>query len=388
MKKALLVTHVSGFVPQFEMNNVRILQSMGYEVHYASNFDYPSYGDDNSRLEGTGIICHQVDFVRSPYSLKNFTVYCQMKKLMESEQFDLIHCHTPMGGVIARLAAHRTKTGPVIYTAHGLHFYKGAPLKNWMFYYPMEWWLSRYTDQMILINQEDYKIVRRKFRAKSVDYIPGVGVDCMAFRQVQVNREEKRRELGIPDEKIVLLSVGELIPRKNHEVVLRALAELKKTADSEEKTEVGASSFIYVVCGHGELECTLKKLAEEFGIADQVIFAGYRNDIAQICKASDIFVFPSLQEGLPIALLEAMSCGMPVVCTAIRGNLDLIVPEKGGIFVETKEIKGYCDAIQKLSENRMLRLSMGRFNENHAEQFDRSHVIMAMKEIYHRYAKQ
>ena len=142
MRKALLVTHVSGFVPQFEMNNVHILQNMGYEVHYASNFHNPSYGDDNSRLEGTGIICHQIDFERSPFKRKNITAYRQLKKLMEEHEFDLVHCHTPMGGALARLAAHNTHTGPVIYTAHGFHFFKGAPLINWMIYYPVEWRLS------------------------------------------------------------------------------------------------------------------------------------------------------------------------------------------------------------------------------------------------------
>ena len=135
MRKALLVTHVSGFVPQFEMNNVHILQNMGYEVHYASNFHNPSYGDDNSRLEGTGIICHQIDFERSPFKRKNITAYRQLKKLMEEHEFDLVHCHTPMGGALARLAAHNTHTGPVIYTAHGFHFFKGAPLFSSVFHY-------------------------------------------------------------------------------------------------------------------------------------------------------------------------------------------------------------------------------------------------------------
>lgn len=133
VKKALLITHVSGFVPQFEMNNVRILQSMGYEVHYASNFNTPSYGTDNHRLDGTGIICHQIDFVRSPFDKRNLHVYRQMVELMRREDFSLVHCHTPMGGVMARLAAHATGTGPVIYTAHGFHFFKGASWKTGCF---------------------------------------------------------------------------------------------------------------------------------------------------------------------------------------------------------------------------------------------------------------
>ena len=176
-KKALLVTTVSGFVPQFEMNNVKLLQNMGFEVHYASNYNTPSYGTDNHRLDGTGIIRHQIDFVRSPFKPENIIVYKQLKALMEQEQFQLIHCHTPMGGVMARLTAHATHTGPVIYTAHGFHFFKGARPINWLCYYPMEKFLSRFTDQQICINHEDYNRARQKFHARYVDYIPGVGMD-------------------------------------------------------------------------------------------------------------------------------------------------------------------------------------------------------------------
>ncbi|MBO5278732.1 MAG: glycosyltransferase, partial [Lachnospiraceae bacterium] len=160
MKRVLIVTTVSGFVPQFEMNNVRILQEMGYEVHYASNFKNPHYGKDNHRLEGTGVVCHQVDFVRSPFRfIQNMRAYAQLRKLMRENQFQMVHCHTPMGGVLARLAARKyRRTGTkVLYTAHGFHFYKGAPVFNWLFYYPVEWLLARWTDVLITINEEDYQ---------------------------------------------------------------------------------------------------------------------------------------------------------------------------------------------------------------------------------------
>ena len=220
VRKALLVTHVSGFLPQFEMNNVRILQEMGYEVHYASNFHTPSYGTDNHRLDGTGIIRHQIDFVRSPFNAKNRLVYRQMCDLMKREHFSLVHCHTPMGGVMARLAAHAAGTGPVIYTAHGFHFFKGAPWKNWLFYYPMEKFLSRYTDQQICINREDYELAKRKFHAKYVDYVPGVGIDHSQFRLPgDKERQMKRESLGVRSDQVVLLTSGEMIPRKNQEVL-------------------------------------------------------------------------------------------------------------------------------------------------------------------------
>lgn len=296
-RKALLVTHVSGFVPQFEMNNVHILQKMGYEVHYASNFHTPSYGTDNHRLDGTGIICHQIDFVRSPFDKRNFQVYRQMVELMRRENFSLVHCHTPMGGVMARLAAHATGTGPVIYTAHGFHFFKGASWKNWLFYYPMEKFLSRYTDQQICINREDYELAKRKFHARYVDYVPGVGIEeDNFFKMGEKERQKKRESLGVPPGRVVLLTSGEMIPRKNQEVLFRMLAKLKdsekesvlslernETADEQEDAGTGRrvercsyERLHLLLCGHGELKEYLQDLAAQLGIADHISFLGYR----------------------------------------------------------------------------------------------------------------
>ena len=149
MKKVLLVTHVSGFVPQFEMNNVRSLQKLGYEVHYATNYNNVSYGTDNHRLDNTGIVRHQVDFARSPFDIKAHKIACrQLKDLMEAEEFSLLHCHTPVGAALARIVAckYRKKGLKVIYTAHGFHFYKGAPLKYWLMFYPVSCRKNRRAD--------------------------------------------------------------------------------------------------------------------------------------------------------------------------------------------------------------------------------------------------
>lgn len=382
-RKALLVTTVSGFIPQFEMNNVRILQEMGYEVHYASNYNTPSYGKDNSRLDGTGIVQHQIDFMRSPYSLKNLEVYQQLKILMKREQFQLVHCHTPMGGVMARLAAHATGTHPVIYTAHGFHFYKGAPLINWLCYYPMERWLSRYTDQQICINREDY-LRARNFHAHFVDYIPGVGIDLNKVRYLTAEEvERKRAELEIPCGKRVLLSAGELIKRKNHESVIRAIAQMKD------------DSLVYVICGHGELQEHLETLVRELGLENQVLFAGYRSDIFDIYQISDLYVFPSFQEGLPMALLEAMVSGLPVVCSDIRGSRDLMeqaFSEKeiarwkicagGGIVRTANDVEAYAEIIRYMLQNPEEMRRCGEQNAEKAERYSAERVKFHMRALY------
>ena len=191
-KKALLVTTVSGFVPQFEMPNVAILKELGYEIHYASNFNNPSYGTNNKRLEGTGIICHQVDFERSPFNKKNLQAYKQLVKIMKDENIALVHCHTPMGAVLARLAAKKCGIKDVLYTAHGFHFFKGASIKNWLIYYPVERFLSRYTGTQICINIEDFNNAK-KFKAANVEYIAGVGIDTKGIK-VKSDIEDKEKD--------------------------------------------------------------------------------------------------------------------------------------------------------------------------------------------------
>lgn len=389
LRKALLVTHVSGFVPQFEMNNVRILQRLGYEVHYASNFHTPSYGTDNHRLDGTGIICHQVDFVRSPFDAKNRLVYRQMVDLMRREHFSLVHCHTPMGGVMARLAAHASQTGPVIYTAHGFHFFKGASWKNWLFYYPMEKFLSRYTDQQICINREDYELAKRKFHAKYVDYIPGVGIDGSQFRTFgDRERQRKRESLGILPGQVVLLTSGEMIPRKNQEVLFQMLARMKDEAEN----------LHLLLCGHGELNEYLHELADELGIADRISFLGYREDMAEVFQASDIFLFPSFQEGLPRAMLEAMASGLPVICSEIRGNTDLMgdewnLPEDrtmkicpGGIMLERiQDADCWAEALRYMLGQRENWKEMGKACIARSSAFELDVVAEKMEEIYGRF---
>lgn len=388
-KKALLVTTVSGFIPQFEMNNVRLLQSMGYEVHYAANYNTPSYGDDNHRLDGTGIIRHQIDFVRSPFKPDNLKVYRQLCTLMNSEHFSLVHCHTPMGGVMARLAAHATHTGPVIYTAHGFHFFQGAPLVNWCCYYPMENFLSRYTDQQICINQEDYACAKQHFHARQVDYIPGAGFDLNRIPHMTPYAVQKKKQsLGLPSGKTIILSSGELIKRKNHETAIRAIAQLKPSFPD----------IHYVICGHGALNEHLHQLVAELQLGDSVTFLGYREDMLEVYPCADIFLFPSFQEGLPMALLEAMASGLPVVCSNIRGSRDLMEADdpakadtasllhcKGGIMTAKADDVAACsDALRAMLNPPKSLQSMGDANRVRAEKFSSQEVTVRMKAIYQR----
>lgn len=363
MRKILIVSTVSRQFYLFEQGNIEVLKSLGYEVHAAAN-----YSDYNDRLEELDIIKHHFDIERSPFSLKNSKAYKQLKEIMKSEKFEAVHCHSPMGGVIARLAAKSLGISPVIYTAHGFHFYKGAPLINWLLYYPVEKFMAKYTDILITINKEDNEIAN-KFKTNNI-YIPGIGIDCSKYNQARKNRESKRVELGIPNDSIVLLTIGEMIKRKNYETALNAIARIKH------------KNFIYLICGNGKLEDHLKEVVEKLGIKEKVYFLGYRNDIPEICAASDIFIFPSYQEGLPVSMMECMASGLPIVCSSIRGNRDLVEDGIGGYLVEPTDINGFVEAINKLIENPELRYRMRNNNLSKVKMFDKERVKAQMRVIY------
>lgn len=386
VRKVLIVTTVSGFVPQFEMNNVRILQSMGYEVHYASNYNDVIYGTDNHRLDGTGITRHQVDFERSPFHVrKNLKAYRQLKKLMAEQYFDLVHCHTPMGAALARIAAksYRKQGTKVIYTAHGFHFYKGAPLKNWLLFYPAEFFLASVTDELITINKEDYERAKKfcKNKKTRVAYIPGVGVDTAYFggkdlpkEEHQNIRREVRRKLNVSENEVVFLSVGELSQRKNHMLVLQTFAEIEKEMPSP---------FFYFICGQGVLKEELERQAEETGLSEKVRLLGYQEDIRSLLYATDVFVFPSIQEGMPMALMEAVAAGVPVVASDIRGNRELVSMQEGGqIFKDKTELK---ELLQKAISRRLKDRNIERQQENITDvlwPIDKYQVSVQMKGIY------
>lgn len=331
MPRVLFVaTVVKTHIMEFHIPYLQMFQEAGWETAVAARNDY----EDPADCVIPYCDCYyNIPFARNPLHPSNIKAYRQLKKVIDGGDYDIIHCHTPVGGMLGRFAARHTRRRGtrIIYTAHGFHFYQGAPLLNWLVYYPAERWMAHYTDALITINQEDYARAQH-FRAQQVYYVPGVGIDLTRFAppvDEDTWRQEsmdKRRELGLQPDDYVILSVGELIKRKNHEVVIRAMAEIK--AQSEEEYR----HLQYIICGRGVLEQELKQLVQTLDVEEHVHFLGYRSDICQICYASDLFVFMSLQEGLPVALMEAMACGLPVVCSAIRGNQDLVVDGESGVL--------------------------------------------------------
>lgn len=368
-RKVLLVaTVVKIHVNVFHIPCLKMFQEQGWETWVCSRNDY-----DTPKECVIPYCDHYVDipFERNPLKPGNVKAYKMLRKIIEKEQFDLIYCHTPVGAMLARLAgvSARKKGTKVIYMAHGFHFYSGAPLLNWMLYYPVEKFLSRFTDGLITINQEDYRRAQ-KFHAGKTILIPGVGIDLDKFQKKEPTRQEIRNKLGIPDGKIILMSVGELTKRKNHMVVIDALARLKEY------------DILYVICGDGPLKAQLRAKAEELGVRDRVKLLGFRKDIAELHKAADIFVFPSLQEGLPVAVMEAMASGLPIVASKIRGNEDLISNNQGGYLVNPTDSEQVAKAIEKMIQNTKKREKMEERNLEIITKYGQETVLQKMDEFF------
>jgi len=360
--KILFIATVTVHIKAFHTPYMKWLKEQGWEVHVAT------YGsEDTPHCDKK----HNISVRRSPFRLNNIRAYFELNAILKNETFDIVHGHTPMGGILTRLCGRRYgKNGTrIIYTAHGFHFYKGAPLLNWLLYYPIEKWLSGYTDTLITINKEDYAFAKRKMKAKNIYYIPGIGVDTGKFANPTTSRESKRDELGIPPDADVLLSVGELNKNKNHRIAIEAISKINK------------DNVYYIICGQGKLDEALRSLCKSLN-NKRVLFLGYRTDITDLLHMSDIFVFPSLREGLSVSLMEAMAAGLPCIVSNIRGNSDLIEHGKGGFLCNVNNVDQYSSAIEKILERRDLGRDMGEYNQMAVQGFDIAVVLGRMKEIY------
>ena len=372
-KKVLFVaTVVKTHIMEFHIPYLKMFQEMGWETAVAAKNDYEDPADCVIPF------CdryYDIPFARIPWKKDNIHAYKSLKKIIDQGQYDLIHCHTPVGAMIARLAAAsaRRKGTKVIYTAHGFHFFKGAPLVNWLAYFPAEWLLGGLTDVLITINREDFSFAQKHIHAKRVEYVPGVGIDTARFGAGDHDRAEKRRELGFGASDFLAITVAEMTKNKNHTTVLKAMALLK------EKTEY--ENMYYLICGRGEQWPNLEQEAKELGISDHVVFLGYRHDVPELCRCSDLFVFMTLREGLPVALMEAMSCGLPTICQRIRGNTDLIDEGVQGDFIDNTP-QAVAAGMLAMYHDPERRSRMGAAAAEKVKLFEKDSVHEMVRKIY------
>jgi len=371
--KVLFVATVRSHIGQFHMPFIKELKKHGCEVHAAfKDNSADKKGLDLSEIDRV----FEVPFSRSPYSRSNIAAYGKLKKIIEENEYDAVHCHTPMGAVVARLAAvnARKKGTKVIYTAHGFHFYKGASKRNWLLFYNAEKFLTRYTDCLITINKEDYALSKAKFgNIKKIYHVNGVGVDISRFHSVEEGERLKlRAEYGYCADDFLLIYPADFCERKNQYMLFDTLKLLlEKHGD-----------FRLLLPGLEEKAQPFIEYAKQLGVYDNIDILGYRRDIDRLVGMCDVSVSSSRQEGLPINLIEAMAIGNAIVATNVRGNNDLVENGENGFLVPLDDCEAMARYILKLYDSPQLCRTFKENNKKMVEKYSVRNVIADMTEIY------
>lgn len=373
MKKALMLAPMGSVHRRFNSANIEALQSLGYKVELAANFNNgegPEQQNQHYVLEckEKGVVTHSIPFQRRSFT---GTLRCmrQIRNLLKSGGYDIVHTHTETGGLILRLARNVKGKSRFFYTPHGMSFWKGSSLKSQLLYRPLERWICSCMDMNLGMNQEELEVLS-KWNVKTASYVHGIGLNIEKFGDKGRSPNDIRTELGVNHDDMLIVSVGELDDNKNHATVIKALALLENR------------NFKYVVCGVGPNKDMLSQLSFESGLSNNVILAGYRSDIPDILCAADIFVFPSYHEGLPVSALEAMASGLPLICSRIRGNVDIVKDGENGYLFDPEDYSSLALLMCRLMDNKNLAQVFGERNKQIVKDFAQEAVIGELKKLY------
>lgn len=370
-KRVLLTATVQSHICQFHKPLVEVLHAHGYEVHVAAR---------NNLVEKNGLYLdfvekvYDIPFSRSPKSKDNLKAYLQLKKIIGENSYEIIHCNTPVGGIITRLAALKArKSGTkVLYTAHGFHFYKGAAKKNWLIYYPIEKIMARFCDILITITEEDYQLAKRKFHT-NIEHIHGVGVYTERYHPVDKETQLRMRmDEDLRESDYVILCTGELNRNKNQKTLISAAALIKN--------EIPNLKILFA--GNGPLEQELRDQIAQLDLEDNVRLLGYRTDLEKITPAVDLVISCSYREGLPLNILEAMLCKKPVVASSNRGHRELVKEGYNGYIVKADAAEEYADRIRKIYDESETAKKMGEYGWRIAQAYTVESVKKELEKIY------
>ena len=373
-EKKILVTSTDLMMIQFLVPHVIHLSQNGYQVDIACSDVGGRMQEVRDALKGAVRKIHVVRLVRSPASAKNLQGYRDMKAIFAQNHYDIVWTNEPVMGVVTRLAArHIRKQGmKVIYMVHGFHFYKGAPKQNWMMFYPIEKFAGHFCDSVVTVNREDYSRAN-KMHLPDVRYIHGIGINTNRLT-LGDKKNDIRAELGLPRDAFVVLSVGELNTNKNQKTIIEAIALINDPM------------IHYILCGKGDQMDKLKKIASDLKVSEHTHFLGYRTDVVDICSQADVFAMPSFREGLPVASLEAMYCGLPLVVSNIRGLSDVVKAGESGYLCDNPEdSKAFAEGIEKLKNNPERMVKIAERNKKAVIPYcldnTKREVLLLMKEI-------
>ena len=371
--KALLLAPMGSVHRQHNRANIVSLQKLGYDVSLAANFasNEPRERQNIEFVEfckAENIKIIHIPFKRGGF-FSNLLLLPLLNRILKIGQYDIVHAHTETGGLILRLATGVKGKSRFFYTPHGMSFWKGSSLKSQFVYRPLERWICSAMDMNLGMNQEEVDVLR-KWDNKTATYVHGIGLNLDRFQKEGRPRNEVRDELGVNEEDKLIVSVGELDDNKNHATVIKALRLLENR------------NFKYVICGVGPNREKLLKMAEDADMKDKVILAGYRSDIPDILHAADLFVFPSFHEGLPVSALEAMACGLPLICSKIRGNVDIVKDGLNGFLFELNDTTSLAKQMGLLIKDEELANTMGENNLKRINDYSIESVTNELTQIY------
>lgn len=379
-RERILITSTDVMMIQFLVPHVLNLHENGFKVDIAcssaNGYERDDYFSRLRQLLPEEVTIYKIPLNRKPYKISNYKGLLKLREIINQNHYKLVWTNEPVMGVMTRLASisARRRGTVVLYMAHGYHFFQGAPIINWTAY-PIEKVMSYFCDYICLINWEDYYFTKSHMSNVGCYHIDGIGFDNEKFSKICVNRNDKRKSIGIKASDFMLLSVGELQRRKNHEVVIKAIAKLNN------------KSIKYVICGWGELHEYLKGLSEKLGVIDQVFFLGHRYDVAEILKCADVFVHPSQREGLGIAALEAMASGLPLITSDVQGIKDYMINGKTGFMCNPDDVDKFVLAIKTLYSSKDMRKEIGINNITSSAKYNinkiQNEIIKIINNIKH-----
>lgn len=372
-KKILFCATVDYHFKAFHLPYLKWFKEQGWEVHVAACGELELPFVDQK---------YNVPIERSPFNKRNLIAYRQLKSIIDENQYEMIHCHTPMGGVITRLAAWSARKNgtSVLYTAHGFHFCKGAPLVNWLLYYPIEKVLAPITDCLITINEEDYELAKRKLKAEHVEHVHGVGVNTERFKPIKEKEKPLlKKSFGYKADDFLLFYAAEFNRNKNQQLLIHALALIKEDIPDAK----------LLLAGEGALLEDCKSLARNLGVSEMIRFLGFRNDLEEILPMCDVAVASSLREGLPVNIMEAMACGLPVVAVENRGHRELVSNNKTGWTVEKDDVVTLANKLKCLAKHSDISKQFSSSARNVIIKKYSIHKVLDEKvKIYHSFMKE
>jgi glycosyltransferase EpsD len=358
-KKAMLFAATTcSHIYHFMLPFMKMMSAKGYDVDVIATKDH-TY---KKLMEHSYIKkLYLVDISRNPFNIKNIQSYKEIKTILINNNYNIVHTNTPIMSFYLRLAARKLIKTKVVYMAHGFHFFKGSPLRNWLLYFPAEYLASRFTDDLITINNEDYCIASKWFKTCKIHYISGTGIDLSKYKKTVENKNKTN----------VIICVSEFIERKNHKQIILALSHIIK--------EIKDVKVWFVGCGKLVEQC--KDLANHLEVQDYIKWLGFRYNIPDLLNKADLAVLTSYHEGVPRFLLEAMACSKPIVATNVRGNRELVMHEQNGYLVNTDDHIALADAcIKVLTSNNIEQ--MGEKSFSICRKYDIKIVKKMMLEVY------